>query len=416
MKDGVSDESDASDGSDSGDDEKEGSEDNKSEEQNGVDEINISDSQSDEADKTLDDSSDTKGDKEADEREADIGTPAEEVEASGDQPSESEEPPVEEPDYEGDFQDLEDDYEFQELRDSEDITETSDSSGRPRYEMTHWIYHLREAENRWSPSEREANPRWKELWDQLEIFILSDAFKKWKLTGWDNGDLDQIGSQWLYRGDKLQPLHVAAGMGLAGTTKEFIRRGYDVNQPSSYGEVPLHFAAKLQEVNVDLLQSLLGNGANPNYVPSKDDVEEAIVSSSPFLILLEYNPTAEAVKLFIDHGADCVGPDHTPIQTFALWGSETAAFEMLVEHGADVNAVDGFGETSLHHLLGRSWHPPVDLVRSFLKHGARLDIDDRNSQRKWFSLHNDPFHRKSLIVKIRTFIRSCSIWQYRGCS
>ena len=49
---------------------------------------------------------------------------------------------------------------------------------------------------------------------------------------------------------------------------------------------------------------------------------------------------------------------------------------MLVEHGADVNAANGTGQTSLHLAIGRGDR----IVRYLAEHGARLDAKDSSGR------------------------------------
>jgi hypothetical protein len=279
------------------------------------------------------------------------------------------------------FADNEDDY------DDDDEDEILRSSlerhvekPRARYEITHWAFHVREAERYWSDEETKDNADWKELWNLLEAFLTSSAFRAWKKTQWDEADDDDLPLIFWYREDSVRPLHVSTGLGLKKLTQELLSRGHNVNEVTSYGETPLHFAAKAKVLDMEMLQILFEHKGEHKTDPN---TQEGFMVSS-FFFLLQNNPNAEAVELFLQHGADCVKKmdEASPLHVFALKGRDPKVLDLLMGHGASINETDWAGETPLHNLLGRS-DVPLDLLRAFLARGADLSIDDITSQRQY---------------------------------
>jgi hypothetical protein len=278
------------------------------------------------------------------------------------------------------FADNEDDYEDED-DDVRASMERHVEKPRTRYEITHWAYHVREAERYWSDEETKDNTDWKELWDLLETFLASRAFKPWKKTQWDQADDDDLPLTFWYSEDSLRPLHASTGLGLKKLTRELLSRDHNVNEVTEYGEAPLHFAAKAKVLDMEMLQILFEHKGEHKADPNLQC--QGVFMASPFFYLLQNNPNAEAVELFIQHGADCVKKIEfeSPLHTFALKGRDPKVLDLLMGHGALINETDWAGETPLHNLLGRS-DVPLDLLRAFLARGADLSIDDRNSQRQ----------------------------------
>ena len=82
-----------------------------------------------------------------------------------------------------------------------------------------------------------------------------------------------------------------------------------------------------------------------------------------------------AVALLLKYGAD---PDTvvngSPIILYLAASCQPKIMALLIEHGADLNAVDtNTGNTALH--VARR----MDIVRLLLKHGARLDLERKDA-------------------------------------
>ena len=62
-------------------------------------------------------------------------------------------------------------------------------------------------------------------------------------------------------------------------------------------------------------------------------------------------------------------------------GTDRDLLALLLDNGADVNAIDARGETALHKLMDRKDFP-IELLEDMLKARADVNMDDSNSQRK----------------------------------
>jgi hypothetical protein len=265
------------------------------------------------------------------------------------------------------FADDEDDHDQPATEPSEGGSEAEIDNTRIRYEISHWHYHFQEAEKLWPRSEREGNAEWDRLWNMAEQFLCKSpaAFKSWQrqYSSLPNSVF------FVYR-ETLSPLHVAAAFGLTGLVEVLMKRGEPANTALKDGRQPLWFAAGK---DIELLKLLLENGADPN---SRNDFPP------PFHRQLTINPQFEDVKLFFDHGADCSFLDSWDLNAmhwFSFSGEDVAVFNLLLEHGGDVNVVDDVGETPLHKLLSRR-DVPLELLRAYIEKGAGVNVDDHDSQ------------------------------------
>jgi ankyrin repeat protein len=110
------------------------------------------------------------------------------------------------------------------------------------------------------------------------------------------------------------------------------------------GATPLMRAAKAGDV--ELMRALLDHGANPS--------------------LALKNQTTTMMVALGARGARALTPESTVYQGIAL----------CLDHGADVNAVNGSGETLLHQGVGRG----EAFVKLLASHGAKLDARDRQGR------------------------------------
>lgn len=275
----------------------------------------------------------------------------------------------------GSFIDLEDDFLKPEESRAEDIGQQTTNADL-RYEITHWAYHVKEAEKLWTKQEMETMSEWKELWDLLEEFLYRkpEAFEAWKRLSWDLGNF--TGEYWdLDAG----PMHLVTTFGLSELVEQLVQRGYDISATTPFGEVPLHCAARATQSKEKMAETLLRNGANPNFM-----TDATYWSTPPFFTVLALKADFNTVNLFIRYGADCTlknARGDNSLHIFACWGEDPKVLVLLLENGGEINVKDASGETPLHILLRRT-DAPIDLVKAFLGAGADVRMEDRRSQRE----------------------------------
>ena len=190
---------------------------------------------------------------------------------------------------------------------------------------------------------------------------------------------------------KATPLIWAAISGLE-KVRVLVAHGADVNAKSDDSRTALMIAAG-RPGNTAMVQFLLEHGANPN--PTHNPMGE----SSP-LIQAALAGDVESMQLLIARGADVKSAAPMALTmaitsycekctdllvkqnldkgayTFALLNVvgyvDAKTNAMLLDHGAEVNAVDPFGRTALHYAAVSDLIP-ADTVKLLIDHGANID-------------------------------------------
>lgn len=181
-------------------------------------------------------------------------------------------------------------------------------------------------------------------------------------------------------------------------TKVLVDHGADVNARSDDFRTPL-MVASIRQGNAAVVKLLLDHGArpNPNALP--------LAESSP-LIQAATAADPEMMQLLLDHGAEVKGaaqpalsmaiyarcykcvdllvaknPDRDAytgaLQETAIFG-DVAMIRLLLDHGADVNAIDPTGRTPLMYAAGSDLLP-VDAVKLLIERGA--DVNAKNQHK-----------------------------------
>ena len=193
-----------------------------------------------------------------------------------------------------------------------------------------------------------------------------------------------------------RPLHIAASNGDIQTVQLLVDCGADVNALNEDGQTPLHTAAGRWIDCPELCSILLKHNAKIDAV-DKD-------GNQPLHLACKRRHAA-TVNLLLSHGADVTAlnkqqqrPLHLAnksiLNSFQVHSGDHAlhiaarngdiqAVQLLVDCGADVNALNGCGQTPLHTAAGGEKDCP-ELCSILLKHNAKIDAVDKDG--------NQPLH------------------------
>ena len=178
------------------------------------------------------------------------------------------------------------------------------------------------------------------------------------------------------------PLHVAICKEHRDTALLLLEAGIDLNAKSQDRSVdgidvkwtPLH--AAIHRGHRDMVHLLLEGGA---------DTETRCGDDNTALYMASSRRCAYIVRQLIIHDADlnveCPGfsmyndyANWTPLHEASSEGTSPIV-RVLLEHGANPNAPDKFGETALHIA---SWHGDITVVKLLLEYGAKVDVRDKD--------------------------------------
>jgi len=166
------------------------------------------------------------------------------------------------------------------------------------------------------------------------------------------------------------PLHMATYNQSSRVVKLLIEHGADIEAKNRYDATPLHFAADAgRPQNVELLIRM-GANVNACAIDGRTPLHKAI---GPFG--KPNNITKQTVKLLIAGGASLLdkGKTHLIPVEFALVLNNKEIAVFLIEQ-MDIHLADQNGDTLLHHAARNN---NINLVEILLDHGA--DVNAKNN-------------------------------------
>ncbi len=146
------------------------------------------------------------------------------------------------------------------------------------------------------------------------------------------------------------------------TVKKWLMTAVCLLSVSLFADSPLYKAA--EKGNVAEVKRLLKRGAN---------VESVGVSREPALVAASFLEKREIVEMLLNHGANIEakdGNENTSLQRVAWRNLEIV--KLLLDRGAQVNTKNVHGTTPLHQAANRGQTAIVDLL---LDHGADINAE-----------------------------------------
>ena len=182
-------------------------------------------------------------------------------------------------------------------------------------------------------------------------------------------------------------------------TRLLVAHGADVNAKSDDRRTPLMIAARRPGAG-SIVKFLLDNGANPNPnakpVAESSPLMEALTGGDEAIVELlirrgaDAKATAEmgltmAVTTGCEKGLELLAAQITDTNAYTMALGLTTVFgdvkavRLMLDHGAEVNAVDPFGRTPLMYAA-ISDLLPLDVVKLLVERGADVNAMDKHTK------------------------------------
>ena len=202
---------------------------------------------------------------------------------------------------------------------------------------------------------------------------------------------------------RYTPLHLASLRGHFEIVRLLIKHGAEVTSQGSYQTV-LHLASSSRCADTVRLLLEEGVGFNARYtghtplhlassVVSAETVTLDPASADDSELDAKSDYRGDIVQVLIEHGADVTALDNTratPLH-LASSGGSAETMRVLIKHGADVSARNGSRQTPLH-LASSSGS--TETAWLLLNHGVDVNAQDAS--------HNTPLHLASTRVSVDT--------------
>eukprot|EP00742_Colponemidia_sp_Colp-10_P021054 GILJ01024619.1.p1 GENE.GILJ01024619.1~~GILJ01024619.1.p1 ORF type:complete len:295 (+),score=25.12 GILJ01024619.1:891-1775(+) len=196
------------------------------------------------------------------------------------------------------------------------------------------------------------------------------------------------------------PLMIATLLNRPRVVRELISLGVDVNAGDVSGRTALHIASTYKAC-AEIVKILLTSGANPNTIDNARNTPLNLALSSDCLdktIDLMFlhgaqlhssdggrgNISATGIQVILKHGASV---NDTFTINSATFGCRYDQAKIIMDNGADVDAIDNAGNSPLHNAIinfrkrvNRGLNPPDTLIKLLVEENADLTIKDRENR------------------------------------
>jgi len=169
-------------------------------------------------------------------------------------------------------------------------------------------------------------------------------------------------------GTNQLPLHKAIINGHDKVAILLLNHGADANGKGYRGYSPLHHAAEIGNLSMVQVLFMFGGQASPRDSKGATPLHLAALHSHERIAEFLVARGAEVEVATID---DLRTPFH-----WAAWFESKKLMALFLEHGANINAQNGDGETALHYAASQNQM----ILQDLLDDGAELEVETRSGE------------------------------------
>lgn len=161
-------------------------------------------------------------------------------------------------------------------------------------------------------------------------------------------------------------LHCAAEAGEVSTIAELLSSGLDVDTRDRHGRTALQCATDSGHIHA--MRFLLSKGTDV-----EAEARESDTVYRPLTMVLGWPQPSQAIQLLLDHGADIEAPrgqGMTVLHEACIMGTGEVVL-LLLRHGAKISSKDALGWTALHWAACKDH---ADTVQILLERSAEVDV------------------------------------------
>ena len=185
----------------------------------------------------------------------------------------------------------------------------------------------------------------------------------------------------------IYPIHAACESDNLDMVKYIVGQGADVNKCGTDCSYPIFISVNLG--NLEITEYLLSRGAIPNCITRYRAEQEGFHEPGEYEnILVTAIPYPEIFELLLQYGADpdAIDEEGRSVLYFTSTYDDHRSLDILLRHGCDVNARDYLGNTMLAYV-----DSDETLTKKLISHGANPRITNYHGQKLNQYVHGHKF-------------------------